>query len=197
MLFSSPPLRSVSFDLDPHDLFDSQYKLLTAPAQKKARWKAILITSFIWSFALSYIIGDDKFGRLEKITAAFAVIFLLSTLISFFQTRKKTIQQTIEKNMEKSYPGGHGAGGLLGPRTFSIYENGVSMLTESDFEQKSWASLSAIILLQDSIFVFYTPATYQALPKVQLGDDEFQRVTDLLSQTAPQNLIRTKFDYPL
>ena len=71
------------------------------------------------------------------------------------------------------------------------------MQTESDFSQQRWGALSAIFLLPETILIFTGPAQYHYLPAAKIGEENFQKVSQLLPQHAPPNLIRTTIDYPL
>lgn len=197
MLFSHQPLFSVSYETEPNDLINSQYRINLAPKQKKARWLSVVIFSFaILIITLAASNENGKYRFYEGGTA-FVVIFLLLTYLLIIRNSGRHLRTKIERKLAQRYHGGIGTAGLVGQRTFSIYENGLGMLTDSDFSQNQWNSLTTLFLLEDAIVIFNTPATFYELPKAKLGDEKFNQAVTLLREKAPPNCIRLKFDFPL
>ena len=194
MLFQSPALHSVSFEIDPNDLIDSSYRISLSPTQQKARWKTVLIVTLACTIGFR-VAGEDTTLLTSGLT--FLAIFAVASILFIGLNRGKNLRRIITKNLDRAYPGGLGAGGIVGERTLTIYENGIGLLTDSTYSEDKWSSLQVIFLLEDAIVIFNTPATLHEIPKTKLGAPKFAELSNLLKEKAPPQLLREKFDYPI
>ena len=198
LLLKTDPLLTITFVLDPHDLIESQYRISLAPKQVKKRWKGVSIfTVIVFLYLFLTTNGFDFLPRILWVTAISAVVFFTGATAYVWLNKGERLRTQIEKDLSKRYPGGLGSSEVIGKRSVLIHENGIGILTDSEFSETAWKTITAICLLPDSLFFFLKPENFFEIPRAKISEQEFQKATELLRQNAPQHLVHTKFDYPL
>lgn len=149
---------------------------------------------------LLLLFTNDGFDLLPRVFWAAIIstfVFITGATVYIWSNKGLRLRAQIEKNFSKRYLDGSDTADLVGKRELVFHEDGLSILTSSDFSETTWKTMTAICLLHDSILFFPRPTKFLEIPRAKVSDEEFQQLTNLLHQNAPQHLIRTKFDYPL